>query len=605
MSVSSAGLAMDTTVTSGGIMNVLSGGSATNIIASNGAHLGIAVAPNTYAQGAYNSSAFIMSSASISNYTIHSGCTLDVLTGGVASDTTVLFGGRLNVSSGGTATAINAASGALLGLTVASNTYVSGSYNNSSFNISSSVSNYTIYSGCSLDVLSGGGVSAVRIQGGGIMSLSSGAAIVGEVKLGGRMIVESPISFANATVNYTLDYRTPQSESLISNLGNVSNLSSLGIQISRRETYGSYTLASNTTTGNAVVMYNMASGGTSMCALSSGVTNASATDLHRSYTMTNSGGVITMGVSGAYTRCDFQPNGISDVIFLESGSQHRVGYWLDGTNDWVAETSLAFDWDVLGGYDMNSDHRADLLVYNVSGGSATIGYYESGDMSHWQTIGFRNVTSAVWDLKAGNLTGNAGKNSLVWHDMISGTLDVWTDGTTSVTQIGSNYTGSSNPSSGWAMQGCGDFDGDGKDSVLMTQNGGLFYSVDLDGTQTSLGDLNWSGWEVRAIGDFASMVGNVYTVGDGKDDVVLFHEETGAMVKLVNGNANNYESIGQLAAGDWFMAGCGDYNGDQKDDLLVRQYSTGMLGYYSEGIQDTAHWNNMGYGVDMNWTVIA
>ena len=463
----------------------------------------------------------------------------------------------------------------------------------------------TVTSGGVMNVLSGGSLIGVEVRGGGIMSVSSGANISGEVTLGGRMIVENATNFANTTVNYRLDCNTPQSEALIPNLGNVSSLSSLGIQISRRETYGSYTLASNTTIDNTIVMYNMTSGGTSMCSLSSGTTNASATDLHRSYTLTNSDGVITMGVSGAYTRCDFQPNGISDVIFLERGSQRRVGYWLDGTNDWMAETSLSPDWSVLGGYNMNSDYCADLLVYTQSEGSAIVGYYESGDMSHWQTIGFRNVTSAVWDLKAGNLTGNTGKNSLVWHDKISGTLDVWTDGTTSVTQIGSNYTGSSNPSSGWAMQGCGDFDGDGKDSVLMTQNGGLFYTVDLDGAQASLGSLDWSGWEVRAIGDFASMVGNVYTAGDGKDDVVLFHEETGAMVKLVNGNANNYESIGQLAAGDWFMAGCGDYNGDQKDDLLVRQYSTGMLGYYSEGIQDTAHWNNMGYGVDMNWTVIA
>ena len=51
------------------------------------------------------------------------------------------------------------------------------------------------------------------------------------------------------------------------------------------------------------------------------------------------------------------------------------------------------------------------------------------------------------------------------------------------------------------------------------------------------------------------------------------------------------------------MVGAGDYNGDAKDDLLVRQYSTGMLGYYTSG--DTSQWNVLGYGVDMNWTVIA
>ena len=51
------------------------------------------------------------------------------------------------------------------------------------------------------------------------------------------------------------------------------------------------------------------------------------------------------------------------------------------------------------------------------------------------------------------------------------------------------------------------------------------------------------------------------------------------------------------------MVGCGDYDGDECDDLLVRQYSTGMLGYYSCGDMD--QWNTLGYGVDMSWTVIA
>ena len=51
------------------------------------------------------------------------------------------------------------------------------------------------------------------------------------------------------------------------------------------------------------------------------------------------------------------------------------------------------------------------------------------------------------------------------------------------------------------------------------------------------------------------------------------------------------------------MVGAGDYDGDGSDDLLVRQISTGMLGYYASG--DTAQWNTLGYGVDLNWTVIA
>ena len=50
------------------------------------------------------------------------------------------------------------------------------------------------------------------------------------------------------------------------------------------------------------------------------------------------------------------------------------------------------------------------------------------------------------------------------------------------------------------------------------------------------------------------------------------------MVMLADGNLDDFASIGQLDANDWFVVGAGDYNGDQKDDLLVRQYSTGRSG---------------------------
>ena len=70
-----------------------------------------------------------------------------------------------------------------------------------------------------------------------------------------------------------------------------------------------------------------------------------------------------------------------------------------------------------------------------------------------------------------------------------------------------------------------------------------------------------------------------------------------------NGSTSNWSQLGQLYAKDWFVVGAGDYNGNGKDDLLLRQYSTGMLGYYSGGNMNS--WVEMGRGVDMNWTVIA
>ena len=77
------------------------------------------------------------------------------------------------------------------------------------------------------------------------------------------------------------------------------------------------------------------------------------------------------------------------------------------------------------------------------------------------------------------------------------------------------------------------------------------------------------------------------------------------MKKLINGNADNSVSLGNLNDGDKIV-GCGDYDGDCKDDLLVQksQGATTVLGYYSEGILDSNHWNGMGT-VTSGWEIIA
>ena len=298
-------------------------------------------------------------------------------------------------------------------------------------------------------------------------------------------------------------------------------------------------------------------------------------------------------------RGDRDGNGVSDVMFVWTGNTCAHGYWMNGTSEWWSANAwwVSPEWDNLGSYDMSGDGKADAVMFgNVTtdGGikAAYIGYYQDGDDANgWVTIGYlENWDNIAWQNKVGNLTGSeSGANSIVWYAPELYALGVWTEGTENWVGIEAGFGGDA-----WNLAGCGDFDGDGKDSILMQYNGCQYYFADLDGTTGSLGDSAWYGCEVRAIGDFA---------GDGADDIVLFHEETGAMYMLQDGNADDWKSIGQLDPTDWFVAGCGDYNGDGTDDLLVRQYSTGMLGYYSDG--DQSQWNVMGYGVDMDWTVIA
>ena len=308
-----------------------------------------------------------------------------------------------------------------------------------------------------------------------------------------------------------------------------------------------------------------------------------------------SGGTVTP----AYVaKADIDGNGVSDVLFQYTGGDYQLGYWMNGTNAWRGQgLAKPAEWEVLGSYDMNNNGNADaVLVGNVEVGGvkgAYIGYYlDSVDTdANWQNIGYLNNADNIgWKNKVGNLTGTAGANSIVWYAPELYALGAWTDGTDSWVSLSNSFGGDE-----WTIVGMGDFAGIGRDAVLMTYNKGqLFYAVDYTGITALLGSANWAGWDVRAIGDFS---------GDSIDDIILFHKDSGSVVMLSDGNADYYKSVGQLDANDWFVVGAGDYNGDQMDDLLVRQYSTGMLGYYTSG--DMSQWNVLGYGVDMNWTVIA
>ncbi len=304
---------------------------------------------------------------------------------------------------------------------------------------------------------------------------------------------------------------------------------------------------------------------------------------------------------GTVAKSDIDGNGVSDVMFVWTGEHgegnYQHGYWMNGTSEWQsANSSHPAEWENLGCYDMTGDGKADsvlvgnVVVNEVKG--AYIGYYaDSNDLpdgSTWVNIGYlNNADDIAWKNKVGNLTGGSA-NSIVWYAPELYALGVWKDGKEDWSTLSNSFGGSE-----WTLVGCGDFDGDGKDSVVMSYAGQVYYTVGIDGTTSELATSD-SGWEVRAIGDFS---------GNGKDDIIVFHKETGLVAMWGNGSSSNWTERGQLDAQDWFVVGAGDYNGDQQDDLLVRQYSTGMLGYYSAGNMNL--WTELGRGVDMQWTVIA
>ncbi len=431
-----------------------------------------------------------------------------------------------------------------------------------------------------------------------------------QVYAGGTLTVEAGAKFtgwgvfeegATITVNGTLDFDISGSaaggSALYKGLRYVQGDTFYTLTVGTEQTDGFYYLATGADGFNATVTLTGIDG-TVLGTLKVGT---SARIYGMVYTLNLGDGILSLTVaaaSGTDTRSDVDGNGVSDVLFQYTGGDNQTGYWLNGKDTWRSSNCAhPVEWTLLGAYDMDGDGLADsvfvgngVVVDGVKG--AYIGYYKRGidTDENWVNIDFlENEEDNAWVNKIGNLTGNPGMNSIVWHCASLGAIGVWTDGTSEWTQLGIGFDAN------WTLVGCGDFNGDGRDSIVMSYlDGTKYYAIDIDGSAVDMGALNWTGWEVRAIGDFA---------GDGKDDMILFHKDYGAVVMIADGNLDNYTAIGQLDAKDWFIVGAGDYDGDGKDDLLVRQYSTGMLGYYSAC--DTSKWGEMGRGVDMDWTVIA
>ena len=457
--------------------------------------------------------------------------------------------------------------------------------------------NTDIFSKGYTSVFSGGVASNTSVRSGGYLEVYSGGRITGELQIdkGGTATI-----FDGGILDFNLSSVLPGAAARVNDLSRINYGSPVyTLTVAGTQKNGKYALIENAAGFSQTISVQNTSG-TSLGTLKVGqTTNIGGVD----YTLSLNDDLLSVQVGAAVpasaTRGDRDGNGVSDVMFVWTGNTYAHGYWMNGTADWWSANApgVSPDWDNLGSYDMSGDGKADAVMFgNVivnDARGAYIGYYQDGnDMDGWVTIGYLdNAENIAWQNKVGNLTGNAsGKNSIVWYAPDLYALGVWTDGTTDWVSLSASFGGDA-----WNLAGCGNFDGDGKDSVLMTYNNGqLFYAVGIDGASQALGTTDWRGWELRAIGDFA---------GDGKDDLVLFHKETGSMVMCADGNVDSYVSIGQLAADDWFVVGAGDYNGDQKDDLLVRQYSTGMLGYYTSG--DTSKWVELGRGVDMDWTVIA
>ena len=303
--------------------------------------------------------------------------------------------------------------------------------------------------------------------------------------------------------------------------------------------------------------------------------------LHLSFESATGGGNGGGRENGSYRRTlgDFDGDGRDDVLL-----RHEDGRWffypMNGrrhmAGQGTANLTRNLSWSVAGVGDFDGDGKDDVLLRKAAT-TGTWYYYPMDGRGHLSGHGAANLPSDLsWSVAGiGDFDGNGKDDVLLRHEdgrwhfyPMNGRRAATGRGTANLTR-----------NLAWSVAGVGDLDGDGRDDVLLRKpTTGTWYYYPMNGRRHLSGrgaanlpsDLSWS---LAGIGDFD---------GDSKDDVLLRHEDGRWHFHPMNGR--------HTAAGDgraaltgnleWSVGGVGDLNGDGKDDVLLRKPATGAWYYY-------------------------
>jgi autotransporter passenger strand-loop-strand repeat protein len=181
--VYNGGTAIGTTVSSGG-SEVVAGGSATSITVSNGGEMSVALGGLATTITISGGTAVISGGTAV-NLTISNGGVngVDVMSGGVLSSSSILYGTNANISAGGTAVSVTANNGGL-------EVYGSGVASDS-----------TLLLGGHLDIFAGGIASGTTASTGGRQYVSSGGVAVDTTLSSGEQYIYSGGTASGVTIS--------------------------------------------------------------------------------------------------------------------------------------------------------------------------------------------------------------------------------------------------------------------------------------------------------------------------------------------------------------------------------------------------------------------
>lgn len=298
---------------------------------------------------------------------------------------------------------------------------------------------------------------------------------------------------------------------------------------------------------------------------------------------------------------DFDGDGQGDVLL-----RHADGRWylypMDGrqakSDRGAVNLTRDLDYSVAGIGDFNGDGKDDVLLRHLTG--AWLYYPMNGRRVLSDAQGQANITTDIEYEVAGigDFNGDGRDDVMLRHR----------DGRWRYYPMNGRLVAGPGPSQAnltsntdFKVAGIGDFDGDGREDVLLRHRDGRWHYYPMNGARTVAGrgaanltrDLDYS---VAGIGNFD---------GDGRDDVMLRHTDGRWHYYRMNGRrfVSGSGSASLTKNTDYRVAGVGDLNGDGRDDLLLRHAEGRWYFYPMNGRRAGSGRGSANLTRDLRWSI--